>query len=357
MRRLAQLRESDHAHNRLRIFGVHAYLDTVKVRIKRYLRPGDPQYHAARKVGQLYYRKRRGQRCGLPYLQLKRPTDTDLDRLERFMARYPQSTGISRFDVAVDTQSDSPERLGYEQRTQLILRYRVNKGPMEWHTHTQYWIALVLDPDVNLLHYADRHNKITGELECNHLELRMMYARSVKAAGIKSIKDLRKLNPRAHFLRYVRQTNCGQRSIAQQVQTVRKRLSQDPRRKEFNAQYLAGIERRLKKWKLDRSQMVAQWRPKMAKLWEEQTLLNIIPTKLTIPEGRDQIGLSKRERLRKREQYRGRKKRGDMALEREGRLYASGDQIGVLPYLSQDGFTQAGITHRPIIRPQYSPPH
>jgi hypothetical protein len=196
----------------------------------------------------------------------------------------------SGIEVAVDFQSNDPERLAQWLRTHLILRWR-RKGYMHNDRGTVYWVYR--SRSYVLVLYWDRHNKVTGELGCVHLELRFLRAKSVKRAGLDDInKVLDELIPRELFARYVKQHSCGtryvntvlKRGIQAQSKKAAQRLKDqnlDPVTKRYWLNHLSG--RRLTHMFItvlnyDCAQIVAQARPKRAQRREEQTILELIPT-------------------------------------------------------------------------------
>src|SRR5262249_52170997 len=65
----------------------------------------------------------------------------------------------------------------------------------------------------NLILYSDKVNKITGEVDCVHLELRFHRAVMVRRQGIHSVRDLLHLNPRELFDKHVTFSDIAERYV------------------------------------------------------------------------------------------------------------------------------------------------
>jgi hypothetical protein len=196
--------------------------------------------------------------------------------------------------VAVDYHGREQELLHDFVACSIILRHR-RQQPMHDYRGTVYWCRARKKLGRNLVLYSDKG--------CVHLELRLLTAHAVRHAGISGVDDLLRLNPQHILKRYLKQSSCGLRhahaSIRHQAQKTAQRLRQKPDLDGFSRAYernkpnwLQGLLHRLH---YDRAQVIALTRPKMAKLKEEQTILDIIPIKLTPPMqwgygGRDGLG-------------------------------------------------------------------
>jgi hypothetical protein len=119
--------------------------------------------------------------------------------------------GVSRFDVALDMQCDKPSGLREQILRRLVLKWRP-KGAMHEVSDTVYW-GRHRHSRRNLVLYTDKHNKMTGELDCVHLELRFLRSDIIRKQGIARPSDLIKLDPKALFAKHLKWTNLADRYV------------------------------------------------------------------------------------------------------------------------------------------------
>ena len=168
----------------------------------------------------------------------------ELDRLARRLYGV-----VSRFDVALDLQVDDADKLQNWLVRSTSLRWR-KAGPLvTYQGEPRYW-APKRSPR-NLVLYGDRHNKITGEIPCVHLELRFR-GKSVRAQGIRHPGYLIELNPRRLFAKHVRWSDLGHRYF-----TAHNHHGQEKPPKGWTAEYVAKRRNHLLRvLELDRTQRV-----------------------------------------------------------------------------------------------------
>src|SRR5262245_30326026 len=133
----------------------------------------------------------------------KRLTPSRLRRLDTLCDKFHGV--VSRVDVALDIQVDDPVALHQQIRAMAILRWKIN-GSMFENGDTTYWEPLKSGKPLrrNLVLYSDRHNRITGELDSVHFELRLYQAQVVRNQGITRPSDLLRINPRLWFNKHVK---------------------------------------------------------------------------------------------------------------------------------------------------------
>jgi hypothetical protein len=186
---------------RPRIIRVYAFIDSVEIFLSRL--PVTAPWRQLRALGQL-------KPCGKGHDQwgsrliVQRPQPDQLARLERLCR--PLQGVITRLDIALDWHGgngDLAERL----RRQLILRWRRNGQGIVDVSATSYWCWRF--SRTNLVLYDDLPSELTGQ-PCVHLELRFRRAETIRRQGIKSIADLRRLDPRALFSKYLKWSTAGE---------------------------------------------------------------------------------------------------------------------------------------------------
>jgi len=109
---------------------------------------------------------------------------------------------LCRFDLALDYGEGYGSILGQS----TCMKWR-NRGPMHDIGGTTYWIELTRRKrraGRNLCLYADKPSKITGEVECAHLELRFLSNASCKRQGIERVSDLITADPQEIVRRNLR---------------------------------------------------------------------------------------------------------------------------------------------------------
>src|SRR5262245_27525440 len=130
----------------------------------------------------------------------------DPSRLKRLDSLCKKFHGVvHRADVALDIQCENPEALRLQIRSQAILRWK-RTGLMHEIGHTTYWEQLRSGKALrrNLVLYPATFNRITGELDTVHFELRLHQAQVVRNQGIRQPSDLLTINPRTLFNKHVR---------------------------------------------------------------------------------------------------------------------------------------------------------
>jgi hypothetical protein len=239
---------------------ISAYIDTVEVFFWQ-LRRNSP-WRQLRSLGMLR-RSKWGWR--LSRNQPSRVAVLQLDRLTRCLQGV-----LTRFDVALDMQVDDPPKLQNWLVSSSSLRWR-KAGPLVTHQgEPRYW-APQRSPR-NLVLYGDRHNKMTGETPCVHLELRFR-GKSVRAQGITTVAQLLTLNPRQLFQKHVRWSDIGYRYF------TKKPPRQEKPPKGWTVEYVTKRRNHLLKvLELDRTQTVKGMQRMRAE--PVSPLIRAIPTSL-----------------------------------------------------------------------------
>jgi hypothetical protein len=116
---------------------------------------------------------------------------------------------LCRLDIAFDftprPHVDPQELIEWIER-HVMLRWR-RPGNMLDIEQTLYWIEQRgrnkrSSRDAAL--YTDRHSKLTGELDCIHLELRLQNASTIRKEDIAIASDIITLDPRLLFYKHIR---------------------------------------------------------------------------------------------------------------------------------------------------------
>ncbi len=133
-------------------------------------------------------------------LILQLPSIATIEAANRVQEK--EGGALSCFHLAIDFVS-SPKKHGdvrHALNRGLLLKWR-RPGPTHDEENGFYAqeYAGRKRPSRNVAYYWDRHCKITGEADCNHVELRMLRPGYIRKAGYGRIKDLLSLNPREWF--------------------------------------------------------------------------------------------------------------------------------------------------------------
>jgi hypothetical protein len=211
----------------------YPYLDTTELFFRFLNKDG---YHALVKLARIEPVQHHHRLMGYRVI-LNQPPKAKLLKLDK-LARIHHGV-LSRFDLAVDMQSDNPEELRNAILSQGVLNWR-RQQPMRDDDRTVYWVDFKLKARKprayrNLILYDDKHNKITGEVDCVHLELRFVRAAMVKRQGVHTVKDLLKINPRTLFHKHVKFTDIAERYVAKRVREETTRQRKNYRGKEVTA--------------------------------------------------------------------------------------------------------------------------
>jgi hypothetical protein len=268
---------------------LYAYIDTIEVFFPSVLTR--EQYLIIKRYGRVKECRDQNNRLWGYRLILNQPVRQTLPRLDRMVKKYRGV--LCRLDVALDIQ---PERSADHETYQrlilqrAILRWRP-KGPMHDPNETTYWVYWKEGKtrcSKNLVLYADRHNKITGELRCVHLELRFLRADAGRRQGISSVKDLINVDPSALFGKHVKWTDTADKHVAkivrQAVKEDRDRYIGRQTTSVFTDKYGANTHRRittgiLHRLGYDRAQVVKDEYPH--RVVKAITPAFAIPTQLT----------------------------------------------------------------------------
>jgi hypothetical protein len=198
---------------------VFAYIDSAEAYFP--LLPDRPAYQALRRFGQLRPASRKRPRCGY-LLIVHQPDIRKVMRLEVLLKKYRGV--LHRLDIALDIQAANAAEMKHLIETRALLKWR-RKGVMREVGETLYWARR--QARRNLVFYADKPNRITGELDCSHLELRLKGADVIRKQKIASPKDLLVINPRALFAKHVGWSDFGDRYVKKimRQETAKDRLN------------------------------------------------------------------------------------------------------------------------------------
>jgi hypothetical protein len=256
----------------------YAYIDSIEILVRKRFRLDKLRAIQRTKLWDEPCKDRDGNIWGWRVI-ISQPSRKTLHYLEE--VQRDNGGSVFRFDIAIDLIAKDEidaEELKSLVLTRALLKWRP-KGPMlnieglDDFT-TTYWIEQnkrKRRSNRDLALYADKPSKVTGEINCVHLELRFLNTRSCKKAGISSAKDLIDLNPAEIFAKNVKFTDFDidqyhQRRIRKAVKEDRKLHQQQNREiSEFEDRYRASRPQRmrghLKRTQQDRAQIIKQFNP------------------------------------------------------------------------------------------------
>jgi hypothetical protein len=148
-------------------------------------------------------RNRHGRLVGCRVIR-NQPSKATLQQLDQ-LARKHRGT-LHRIDVALDIEA----RPGLRDRIVSTARLKWSrKGQMHEIERTVYWVYRKRSRR-NLVLYDDKAFRLTGELDCIHLELRLIGADVIRRQGFRRVSELFELNPRQLFERHVKWSDAGE---------------------------------------------------------------------------------------------------------------------------------------------------
>jgi len=204
---------------------IAAYLDTVEIWFPL-LRIED--YRKVARHGRLEEcRTRYGRLIGCRLIR-NQPSKAWLQQADQLARSYRGM--LHRVDVALDMEP----RPGLRELivTTAVLKWAAKTG-MHDNGCTMYWVYRKCSRR-NLVLYDDRPNRITGELDCLHLELRLIGADIIRRQGFHKPSELLRLNPRQLFDKHVKWSEAGEAY----VKTIMRKES-DKQRKRYAGQQLS----------------------------------------------------------------------------------------------------------------------
>jgi hypothetical protein len=210
-------------------------------------------------------------------LVVKRPDQKTLKYLAQLQQQHKGK--IFRIDLALDlitaNEADA-EALNDWLLKHTMLRWR-RKGHMLDIENTFYWIEQrkrKRRSNREVVLYPDRESKITGEVDCVHLELRFLNVSACRTAGLSQIDSLLDLDPSEVIKKHLKFTSFDVE--AYQQQRVKKAVEDDRKEhrrankpaNEFLDQYRSSIPRRimshLKRTQQDRAQGIRNFHPRIS---------------------------------------------------------------------------------------------
>jgi hypothetical protein len=251
---------------------VFAFIDSAEAYFPAWL--GPPAYQALRRLGALWPCRRNGLWSG-QRLVVTRPTWRQLMRLEVLLKQYRGC--LSRLDIALDIQAANPDQMRQLILTRLMLKWRP-KRPMKDIEQLTYWGPRKARR--NVVVYPSAYNRITGELNPVHLELRLRGADVIRKEGISGPKDLLVLNPARLFGRHTKWSDLGDRYVKKMIRQETAKHCHRKAGSRFMERYRADIPRYLttilRNNGLDRSQNVRD-------LGVKRKLIKVVKPPFVIP--------------------------------------------------------------------------
>lgn len=180
-----------------------AYLDSVELFFRKFFPIADPR----KKLKPC--KDRKGAIWGYRLVEQKPDKNT-----LRWLAQLQQLHGgkVFRVDLALDlitADGESTERLKDWVLRQTLLKSR-HDGPMlDVGGNTFYWVDYCNKrrSGRGLVLYSDKASKVTGEINCVHLELRFQNTAACTKAGLTQIEALFDLDPAKIFKRHIKFTS------------------------------------------------------------------------------------------------------------------------------------------------------
>ena len=196
-------------------------------------------------------------------------------RLEVLLKQYRGC--LSRLDIALDIQAANPDQMRQLILSQLMLKWR-RKGVMVSVGDTTYWARR--QSRRNVVVYPAAYNRITGELNPIHLELRLRGADVIRKEGIRGPKDLLMLNPQALFAKHTKWSDLGDCYVKKIIRQETAKHGHRKVRNRLMDSYVTNIPRNittiLRNNGLDRSQ-------NMRDLGVKRKLIKVVKPPFVIP--------------------------------------------------------------------------
>jgi hypothetical protein len=151
-------------------------------------------------------RTRHGQLIGCRVIR-NQPSKAVLHPLDQLAQRHRGV--LHRVDVALDIEP----RPGLGDKIVATAVLKWSKSASHDFEHTVYWGYRTRSgrrSRRSLALYDDKHNRMTGELDCIHFELRLMGADIIRRQGLHRARDLLTLNPKELFEKHVKWSDAGE---------------------------------------------------------------------------------------------------------------------------------------------------
>jgi hypothetical protein len=225
-------RETIAENPRLWVRDVSAYIDTVELFFR--FKPGLKRLRAIQSRKTVHREKCYG-RDGNLYgwrLIVHQPTRQALLVLQEMQEGWRGK--LRRVDLATDFITGSASECEQLKRWVInhsLLRWRRRQDQMHDEDGTVYWTQRVTrkrPAHRDLVVYADKPAKLTGELDCVHVELRLYDTYAVKRSGLSQVSQLPRLKPKALLRRHIKLAGVDrftQKVTRKTVQAYRSRTS------------------------------------------------------------------------------------------------------------------------------------
>jgi hypothetical protein len=183
------LSATDDAHiavRQIRPAAIIAYIDSIQIWLKRPLRRSQQHWLESVCDGPCEFKleAKQWQRDYVQRIQLRRPQPTALEFLSQHDAllNYVELA----LDWTFDCEAEKAKALAFVD-LHLVKRWHGNQQ-VHYYETTRY--TAERRSANNLVIYADRHCRITGEVDCLHFEWRMRRAQTLQRAGLATVADL-----------------------------------------------------------------------------------------------------------------------------------------------------------------------
>lgn len=197
-----------------------AYVDRVSILLRRPIRQDDLRQLNKHNANPRGKRVSLLNRPGPQIVDLPQPTMAALE----FLAARRRDHVVSYIELALDLIVDDQQDL--DALAHFLDRHLVqtwHRGKIVVQGATRYWRPRASAR--NLVVYPDRHSKITGEVHCLHVEMRLLGAEAVRRAGIGAIADITNFDHRAFWRRHLRLVDIDREKLSLAVRRTRCRKS------------------------------------------------------------------------------------------------------------------------------------
>lgn len=171
---------------------------------------------------------RRDVLCGY-ILRIQQPSPALFPILD--VVQIESGASICRFDLALDIIATGASGLAeWLRRHAFLVRRPLSpmydiKATTNWSSRSSRAMRGLGRPRREIALYADRHSKVTGELDCAHFELKFCGSDAVRRAGCREVFDILRLDPCELFERHVRLYDFDEEQFTRQL--VRRIINDD----------------------------------------------------------------------------------------------------------------------------------
>jgi len=193
-----------------------SYVDTVQVRLQRYLRSGELERLFALRGARYDTKPLQWYPRWKSSVVLQQPSREFLAAED--WTEEPQL--VSRLDIALDLMTstvDDAEAVHHFLDTHQVKPWRGRQTQVRFGGTT--YSALGAGTSIQLVKYSDRPSKVSGQ-PCCHIEWRIRTPAGVQGAGVKSLRDVLRINHSAFWRKRVRLYQVDLPHLGEQLQST-----------------------------------------------------------------------------------------------------------------------------------------